>query len=398
MSGIGLVPGIGIDTISGPLSIWAQALAVLKSFGSGASEYPFAAVSGMYQTSAGPAAVSVNDPIGLELDALGTVGVNVITGNSATFNSGVGSWTSTSASIAAVGGELQITQTLINGRAALSFACNAGSTYEVSADVRSINGIGCSLGVSTFSDGNGAQFAPQTTSSTYTRQTLRLPSLNTPNTSYNITVGSNGGGTGVFACGNVSVKEVTGNHATQATTINRPTLQKDGGNRWYASFNGTTSSLALSSVPFQMADDFAVVACVNCSASAAIDPILNLGGTTAKIQLAISGVTGFATAVWIDDTLITDTLLGAVDLRSTVAVLSLRKVGNVKVLRVNGVQVATNSTVMGAATFTSQNVGTDGTLFFNGAQYDLAPIKGTVTDAQLLTLEKAAGLRAGLIL
>jgi hypothetical protein len=41
----------------------------------------------------------------------------------------------------------------------------------------------------------------------------------------NITVGCNGGGTGIFAIDNVSVREIPGNHATQSTAGSRPLYQ-----------------------------------------------------------------------------------------------------------------------------------------------------------------------------
>jgi hypothetical protein len=167
-----------------------------------------------------------DQPVGLMLDksrglALGT---ELVTGDSSTFTSGVGNWAGTSATIAAVNGELQITQTVTNGRAYLSFPCVAGAYYLVSADVRSVNGVSCGLGVSQYGDGNGANFAAGlTTSSTFVRQTIRLPSAS-GTALYTITVGCNGAGTGVFACDNISVKQIAGNHAYQATSANRPIL------------------------------------------------------------------------------------------------------------------------------------------------------------------------------
>lgn len=64
---------VGVTAGMGTNSLNALAQAILRSFGSNASSYPFSTLQGAYQTSAGPAAAAVNDPIGLELDAMGSV-------------------------------------------------------------------------------------------------------------------------------------------------------------------------------------------------------------------------------------------------------------------------------------------------------------------------------------
>ena len=60
--------------LRGKKSLSQLARAILKSFGSNASSYPFSTRQGAYQTSACPVAAAVNDPMGLGLDALGAVG------------------------------------------------------------------------------------------------------------------------------------------------------------------------------------------------------------------------------------------------------------------------------------------------------------------------------------
>jgi len=110
----------------------------------------------------------------------------------------------------------------------VTFAVTSGMTYEVSADVRSVNGVSCSLGVSIWNDGNGAAFAAWSsgwiTSSTFVRQTLRMKSLDDNPLLMNITVGVNNEGTGIFEADNISVKELPGNHGKQSTAAARPLL------------------------------------------------------------------------------------------------------------------------------------------------------------------------------
>lgn len=193
---------------------------------------------------------AVTQPIDMVLDkSQGLVrGAEKVTGNTATFDTGVGSWIGyNSATIAAVGGELQITQNAINGRATIRLPCTSGVFCEVSADVRSINGVACALGVGIYGDGNGAAFAAATTSATFTRQTLILKSLDANPAFINITVGANGGGTGIFAVDNVSVRELPGNHATQPTAGSRPLYQVVS-SYGCAQFDGTDDLLQVSGI------------------------------------------------------------------------------------------------------------------------------------------------------
>jgi len=209
----------------GSQSLTAQVQALFAG-GKVGGMWDFGDTATLFQDTAGATPVTaVTQPIGIVLDkSQGVVrGVEKVTGNTATFDTGVGSWIGyNSATIAAVGGELQITQNAINGRATIRLPCTVGVVCEVSADVRSINGVACALGVGIYSDGNGATFAPTTTSATFTRQTLRMKSTDANPAFINITVGCNGGGTGIFAIDNVSVRELPGNHATQSTAGARP--------------------------------------------------------------------------------------------------------------------------------------------------------------------------------
>jgi hypothetical protein len=80
---------------------------------------------------------------------------------------------------------------------------------------------------------------------------------------------------------------------------------------------------------------------------------------------------------------------------STPLVASARKVGNVKVLRVNGVQAATDSTVMGATTVTTAAIGFNpqgASEFHNGTISVEIIVKGTLSDADMLVLERFAAL------
>lgn len=489
------------------------AQAILKSFGSNASEYPFATRQGMYQTSAGPASAAVNNPIGLELDSLGTVGVELVvngdfSGGATGWGLGSGWTVSGGAANAATAGVSSLTQDLL--------VIEAGKTYLVmfTAVVTSGN-ISAFLG--------GASVKSNFSTGTYSiyvqaggATTLAFDTLNAC----------------VCSIDNVSCKEVTGNHATQTTAGNRPLLQRGtwnllkwstdfsnavwnktappqdeafqivsglpagtkvtiscklsgsgtiqigffgatlgalddtitltatptrysktittvaaedlyaypyasrgvstatgfvasepqleygqvftsytpttsaagsnptAGNYW-AQFNGANQSLQLTSVPFQMADDFAVVACVNVGTPTNWTTVFSVSGAgaTSRIELFIDNASGHAAAYFRDDASANTLIQGAADVRNVLSVLTIAKRGTAVFLRVNGVQVATGSVAaLGTATMTSSSIGIIGASSepLIGALYYLDPIKGAVTDAQLLVLEKAAAQRGGI--
>lgn len=135
-------------------------------------------------------------------------GTNLATGDSANFTVGIGDWyAGTSATLAAVGGELRVTQTAINGRGVLAFPTTPGLLYAVSADVRLVSGTGANVGISSVADGmNTATFSmANTTSPTFVRMT-----------SYRVAEGSflyavagiNSGGSNEMAFDNFVVSEV----------------------------------------------------------------------------------------------------------------------------------------------------------------------------------------------
>lgn len=58
----------------------------------------------------------------------------------------------------------------------------------------------------------------------------------------------------------VSVRELPGNHATQATTTSRPTLQQDSSGKYYLSFDGVDDYLSTGSINFTGTDKMTVFA------------------------------------------------------------------------------------------------------------------------------------------
>jgi hypothetical protein len=161
--------------------------------------------------------------------------------------------------------------------------------------------------------------------------------------------------------------------------------------RYSWAFDGVDDRLQLASVPFQMADDHAVIVACQLSAAGGTKAVFTCSGATSAPTILLGfNSSGFAISYWQDDASTLGIISGAVSLTGSPVVISMRKIGNNKVLRVNGVQVGTNSTVMGATTLNASTIGSQAALgnFFAGNEGWCLPLKGTFTDADMLTLER----------
>ncbi len=194
-------------------------------------------------------------------------------------------------------------------------------------------------------------------------------------------------------------------NATQGTTGNKPTLRRVN-NLTYLQFDGTTDYLSLSAVPFQMSDDHWVVVCAKPLSFAATNDFFTLrnsASANALICLRYDSDQKFK-ALWRDDAgsllNVPSTLTYAIN---TAYVVSVRKVSNVKSLRVNGVSAApTDSSAPGVSTLNTASIGasnsTTVTNFVNGTIYAVIYGKGTISDADLAAVERYAGSLGGLSL
>ncbi len=175
---------------------------------------------------------------------------------------------------------------------------------------------------------------------------------------------------------------------------------------WEFGGDGTpTDYLGLGSVPFQMSDDDWVVAAVQCVSKSAGNRILHVGSSatdTPRVAcLTVNATTGFLSAIWRDDASAIVTLIDTVDhVSNGVFVGSCRKSGASLSLRVNGVQVASAAQTFGATTLNAAAIGvhTATGSNFNGNIYAVLCGKGTITDADLLLIEKLAANLAGVTL
>lgn len=172
---------------------------------------------------------------------------------------------------------------------------------------------------------------------------------------------------------------------------------------YYWQFDGSNDSLALSSVPFQMADDHAVIAGARQSAGGSNKFLFSPAGqpaTTRTIASIYADTNGNWAVLWRDDAGTIGTAFasaGALPLGS-IGVISGIKSGNNKKIRINGAQSgSTNTTAMGATTVSVGYIGADqnSAQGFLGSIFPVIAIKGTVSDADLLILERWVGQMSG---
>ena len=212
------------------LGLVAKAIAILRKYGADAHVYlpGIGTVNGLtagnYLDSAGTTAATVDNPVGLSLDALQamTLGPQLITGDDSTFTSGTGSWTSSSAAVlTAVAGLLCITSSGTSYPSAeLSVAgLVVGQLYVVTGSMKRGTCPGnASIGVSGVTQYNNATTVLNTIS-------FDFVATATTHTLFCQIIGASAAGeTAYFS--SISVKQIPGIHATQATTANKPILRR----------------------------------------------------------------------------------------------------------------------------------------------------------------------------
>ena len=188
-------------------------------------------MSTLFQDAAGttpcyqPGQGQVDPPVGLLLDKrLGlTRGPELVSNGE--FSDGTAGWSTSSSyqsSAAAVGGGMQVTSTAAFGRQVSPVSLTVGKTYVLTGKARAEGGATARLQVGTISTGgdSGAFVAVLTTSSIQTFG--RIVFTATAAQMY-VAAGSTSVGAVTYFDA-ISIKELPGNHAFQATTTSRPAL------------------------------------------------------------------------------------------------------------------------------------------------------------------------------
>jgi hypothetical protein len=221
---------------------------------------------------------------------------------------------------------------------------------------------------------------------------------NTGDTATSITFG----GAGLFQ-GTLTASQILSYGGIPLTTT--AAASSSGGN-YFWQFDGVDDRISLGAPLFQMSDDHCVVAGAKPTSLGVTDKtIFAQGGSTTVVrspQVSFT-TTGNVQAVWRDDASSASIIPSSTAFSNgQTVIMSVVKIGNAKRLRVGGVQQGSvDNTAMGATTVTSYSIGSCGQTpydFFAGSIYPIIAIKGTVSDADLLTLEKWVGQMSGVTL
>ena len=199
----------------------------------------------------------------------------------------------------------------------------------------------------------------------------------------------------------VSVRELPGNHATQATSTKRPVLKQDAGGHYYLLFDGVDDALATGSIDFTATDKMTVVAGVRKLSDAAYGAVAELsssydtnsgvftagGGTSGNIVFASKGtISSVAQVVLSAPITRVFTGLGGISTDQSR-------------LRLNGTQYASTTTDQGTGNYGNyplyigSRAGTS--LPFNGHLYSLIVRGAQSTDAQIVSAETYVNSKTG---
>ena len=214
----------------------------------------------MFQDSAGTTPVTaVGQPVGLILDkSKGLVlGPELVTNGD--FSNGLSGWTITQdkpGDLTVVSGKVRtvsdgITDAGVHNSVGQNITTVVGRTYKLTFDVTivtsgaynyraQIGGVDVLQWASPGSSGTNTGFFTATSTTSF---------VNVFGISFN--------SVGEVLLDNISVKEVPGNHASQATSAKRPLLQNDGVNN-YLAFDGVDDALATAIIDFTSTDKMSV--------------------------------------------------------------------------------------------------------------------------------------------
>lgn len=180
---------------------------------------------GNYRESTGQTLAAADQQAGLVVDAARSSGVELVTGDSSTFDTGVGSWVKTGAAIlSASGGVASVTNGAnYSDKAELAISGSSGKTLAVEIDVWVSSGtvrVSLRQAASPFTE---VAFVLVTNTA---RTRLRLVGLS-PSGNLNIQIVPWSGSAGQFVYfDTVSVRELPGIHASQATSGFQPVLRR----------------------------------------------------------------------------------------------------------------------------------------------------------------------------
>ena len=355
-------------------------------------------MSTLFQDSAGSTPVTaVGQPVGLLLDkSKGLVlGPELVTNGD--FSDGSTGWT-VDTGWTVSGGKAEANTTLHAERLQRSRAGENNKFYVVQADITMLATPHALARVSINVGGVGQDLitnsiGPLTAGQSFTMRGVVQPTSVNPVT-FVIHVCSNLNYAMNYTVDNISIRELPGNHATQATTTKRPVLQQDGNGKYYLAFDGVDDSMATAAINFTATDKMSVWAGVTKLSDATVGTLMGLGNGSVAGSVFLQAPFGAAspsylfqstgsTSRWAAST--------AYPSPSTAVLTGISDISGDHVsLRVNASVVATTTTDQGTGNYGNYPlyIGGQGgiayhfngrlyTLIIRGAQSSLSQIEAT---------------------
>ncbi len=188
--------------------------------------------------------------------------------------------------------------------------------------------------------------------------------------------------------------------ANQSTTASKPILRQTSG-RYSWQFDGTDDGLSLSSAPFQVADPHTVVCGFRLNANNIFQALFNAGGSGVQslIELDVNS-TNFPRVLLRDSAGATSAVTGSSTLSTARDYVgSYTHASGSIALGIDGVSAGSGTlSTASAGAIAAGSIGfriADSSTRLNGNLYPVIAIKGTVSTADRLTLEKFVGACSG---
>ena len=261
----------------------------------------------LFQDTAGTTPVTApGNTVGLMLDKSrgATLGPELV--KNGTFNADAAEWTAyNSPTVSVSSGQVTVTNsTVVAGRISQAISCNVGVNYVFKANFIAKNGSAASLRISTTPAGDTA--VAQVSNTTGTAELLQAFFIATATTMY-VQLITNTDQDFVFSTwDNISVRELAGNHATQATLAARPTYSVEpvGGRRNLLLNTDTLATQSVTVTAVEHVLSFTGTGTITLSGVSTAGPLVGTGAdnrvsltftpTAGSLTLTVSGSVTFA--------------------------------------------------------------------------------------------------------
>lgn len=358
-------------------------------------------LSTLFQDSAGTTPVTApGQPVGLMLDKrLGLVRGSELVSNGG-FSSGTAGWSSNGTSLSVISGRLRVTMPSGgSARPFTSFSTVVGRTYAASGFVApTVDSVAMAVGTV----GGGSTIASATTSMATRTDTLYFVATTTTTFIYPICVASVGA---FFEIDDISVRELPGNHAFQATAASRPMLRQNATTgAYYLETDGSDDWMSTNAIDFTGTDKVSVFTGVRKLSDAARAMLVELSTGLSTAIFRVEAPVGIGMQY-------NFTHAGSMFIALNSAALAaphsavISAAGDISAditnLRVNGI-LTSSSADLGTGSYGNQSLylfrrgGTS--LPFNGHFYGLTIVGRLTTDAETRSMERLYASKTGVVL